>query len=292
MPVDNVAGWWYNDPWRFERRLAERDFINMKVFDIHAHIYPNAIADRAVYAISHAYDDFPVKNDGRLETLVGEMDDAGVTACAAHSVATTPHQVESINRFVMAAARRHPGRIVPFATLHPDMDDPGGAVDALVKAGFRGVKLHPEFQNFKVDEPRAAAMFDAAAGRLPVLLHCGDYRCDNSAPERIKRMLREVKGLTLICAHLGGWTTWEMAAAELIGADVWVDTSSSLYALDGPTAAAIIRGYGVERALFGSDYPMWVPGEEIDRLLALPLTDGEKEKILWDNHLALLGDKI
>ena len=31
MPVDNVAGWWYNDPWRFERRLAERDFINMKV---------------------------------------------------------------------------------------------------------------------------------------------------------------------------------------------------------------------------------------------------------------------
>ena len=60
----------------------------------------------------------------------------------------------------------------------------------------------------------------------------------------------------------------------------------------GPTAAAIIRGYGVERALFGSDYPMWVPGEEIDRLLALPLTDGEKEKILWDNHLALLGDKI
>ena len=64
----------------------------MKVFDIHAHIYPDAIADRAVHAISHAYDDFPVENDGRLETLIREMDDAGVTACAAHSVATTAHQ--------------------------------------------------------------------------------------------------------------------------------------------------------------------------------------------------------
>lgn len=264
----------------------------MKVFDIHAHIYPDAIADRAVHAISHAYDDFPVRNDGRLETLLGEMDDAGVTAFAAHSVATTPHQVDSINRFVMASAKAHPGRIVPFASLHPDTPDLGGAVERLVAAGFCGVKLHPEFQGFKVDEPRAVALFDALAGRLPVLLHCGDYRCDHSAPERIRHMLREVPGLKLVCAHLGGWTTWESAAAKLIGADVWVDTSSSLYALDASTATAIIRGYGVERAIFGSDYPMWTPAEELERFMRLPLTDGEREKILWTNHLALLGDDI
>lgn len=44
----------------------------------------------------------------------------------------------------------------------------------------------------------------------------------------------------------------------------------------------------MDRVLFGSDYPMWTPNEEVQRFLALPLTDGEKEKILWTNHLNLL----
>lgn len=260
----------------------------MRIFDIHAHIYPDAIASRAVHAISHAYDDVEVRNDGRLATLLGEMDDAGIEQFAAHSVATTPHQVHSINEFVLGAAKAHPGRIIPFASVHPDTPNLPDVIDGIVAAGFRGIKLHPEFQNFKVDEPRAIDMFSAIAGRLPVLLHCGDYRCDNSVPARIRHALSEVPGLQLVCAHLGGWTTWEQAAAELIGADVWVDTSSSLYALDAATSVNIIRGYGVDRVLFGSDYPMWTPAEEVRRFLALPLTDDEREKILWTNHLKLL----
>lgn len=73
----------------------------------------------------------------------------------------------------------------------------------------------------------------------------------------------------------------------LIGENIRVDLSSSLYALDAPTAVNILRGYGTERVLFGTDYPMWEPAEEVERFLRLPLTDGEKEKILWTNHLSL-----
>lgn len=260
----------------------------MKVFDIHAHIYPDAIAGRATAAISGGYDGFPVTEDGRLDTLLTRLDEAGFDGACVHSVATTPHQVESVNRFIMTAARARPELLTPFASMHPDLPDPEAVADGIVKAGFRGVKLHPEFQGFRVDEPRAVRMFAALAGRLPVLLHCGDHRCDFSVPERVRRLKRLLPELTLVCAHLGGWITWERAAAELIGADVWVDTSSSLYALDGTTAAGIIRGYGVERTLFGSDYPMWRPADELRRFLELPLTDGEKEQILWDNHLRLL----
>ena len=259
----------------------------MKVFDIHAHIYPDAIAERAVQAISHGYDDVTVRNDGRLDTLLSLCDDAGIQRFAAHSVATTPHHAHSVNAFIQASAEAHPDRILPFASLHPDQEDLDSAVSDILVRGFKGVKLHPEFQGFKADERRAVALFDRLAGKLPVLLHCGDSRCDNSAPERIRHLLKEVPGLTLICAHLGGWTCWESAAAELIGSNVWVDTSSSLYALDAPTAVAIIRGYGVDRTLFGTDYPMWVPKEELARFLALPLTDDEREKILWNNHLDL-----
>lgn len=264
----------------------------MKIFDIHCHIYPDALAPRAVANLSRSYDDFPIQNDGTLSTLVSSMDRAGCTRAAVHSVATAARQVDSINRFILESAAAHPGRFIPFATLHPDLPDFDAAMDGIVASGFRGVKLHPEFQNFKVDDDRAVAMFRAIAGRLPVLLHCGDFRCDNSVPERIRVMLDRAPGLQLVCAHLGGWTTWEISFFELRGADVWVDTSSSLYVLDPPTATAIIRGYGVDRVLYGTDYPVWKPEEEIERFMALPLTDEERQKILWDNHLRLFGDKI
>ena len=264
----------------------------MRVFDIHAHIYPDAIASKATHAVSDFYDEQPMFGDGRLSVYQEAADQAGVTSFAIHSVATTPHQVASVNRFILGTAQAQPSRMLPFATLHPDMEDLGETVEQIIADGFRGVKLHPEFQKFNVDEPRLLRLFDLVAGRLPVLLHCGDYRCDNSDPARIRHLMREIPNLTLICAHLGGWTTWEKAAKELAGADVWVDTSSSLAMLEPAVAARIIRSYGAERTLFGSDYPMWSPGEEIQRVLRLPLTDDEREKIFWTNHLELFGGEM
>jgi len=260
----------------------------MRIFDIHAHIYPDAIAPRAVQALRDGYDGITVECDGRVDTLLRQSEAAGVTAMAVHSVATSAHQTESINRFVLEASRAHPGRLIPFGTLHPDLPDPDAEVRRLAADGFMGIKLHPELQGFRVDEPRALELFRAAAGRLPVLLHCGDPRFDNSSPARIRRMLRQVPGLQLVCAHLGGWTLWQRAADELAGEDLWVDTSSSLYALDPSDAASVIRAYGAGRVLFGVDYPVWNPAGEVARFMRLPLTDAERERILWQNHLDLL----
>ncbi|MCQ2436812.1 MAG: amidohydrolase family protein [Clostridia bacterium] len=261
----------------------------MKVFDIHTHIYPDAIAPHAVKAISSLYDDAVIRNDGTLSTLIEREAEAGTTRFAIHSVATTAHQVGSINRFVLASHQANPDITVPFAALHPDTEDLDTLVPQLKAMGFKGIKLHPEFQNFKVDEERALRMFAAAEGVLPILLHCGDRYVDNSAAERIINMKKQFPKLKLVCAHLGGWTCWQEAADKLMGkVDVWVDSSSALYALTPEASVRIIRGYGVKKVIFGSDYPMWYPKEELERFLALPLTDGEKEDILWNNHLELL----
>ena len=136
------------------------------------------------------------------------MDAAGIDQCAAHSAATTAHQVSSINRFILSEANQFPDRIVPFATLHPDVADLESAIAEICAGGFSGIKLHPEFQGFKVDEPRAIRMFDLIGDRIPILLHCGDAVRDNSAPERILHLLKEVPRIRLVCAHLGGWQIW------------------------------------------------------------------------------------
>ena len=107
-----------------------------RVFDIHAHIYPDAIASHAVRAISEAYDGVPIQNDGRLDTLISKLDEAEIRAAAIHSVATTPHHAESINRYILGVAQAHPRRFVPFASLHPDMPDLEAAVEDVVEKGF------------------------------------------------------------------------------------------------------------------------------------------------------------
>ena len=154
-----------------------------------------------------------------------------------------------------------------------------------------GVKLHPDFQHFCLDDPKAVQMFKAMAQRnLPALIHTGDSRYPYSEPQRMARVLDQVPDLKVICAHLGGWSVWTEAWQLLAGRPgVWVDTSSSLYAMSTDEAVDVIRHYGADRVFFGTDYPMWSPEGEIERFLSLPLSREEQEKILHLNLEAFLA---
>ena len=162
----------------------------------------------------------------------------------------------------------------------------------MLSRGLRGVKLHPDFQHFLLDDPQAIRLFKAMAERdLPLLVHTGDTRYPYSEPERMARALDAVPGLTAICAHLGGWSRWDKAWQVLAGREnVYVDCSSSLYALGVEEAADVIRRYGADRVFFGTDYPMWTPQEEIARLMALALTDEEREMIFHKNFEKFIGE--
>jgi predicted TIM-barrel fold metal-dependent hydrolase len=262
----------------------------MRIIDIHTHIFPDRIAQKAARSVGKFYD-MPARCDGSLAGALREMDRAGVGRFAVHSVATAPAQVASINAFLLGLRGEHPDRILPFAAMHPDMPDLDRAVDEIVAQGFYGVKIHPDIQGFRVDDPRALALIGAVAGRLPMLIHAGDHRYDNSNPARIARVLDMFPSLTAILAHLGGWSEWEQAMeSDLVGRrNVYVDTSSSLYAIKPARAAQIIRTFGADRVLFGTDYPMWTATEELERFCALDLTQDEREAILYQNAEALFG---
>lgn len=261
----------------------------MLKIDAHAHIFPDKIAAKAAAGIGKFYD-IPTRHDGSLTQMILEEDRAGVARVVAHSVATTPTQVAHINEFIMAAHDAHPGRIIPFAALHPDTQDMQAVIRQIVASGFKGIKLHPDFQEFQLDEPRALRMFSMIAdAKLPVLIHTGDYRYDYSNPARMANLLNEIPNLTAICAHLAGWSVYDEARRVLAGRDVYVDTSSSLYTLTPAHAAELIHAFGVKRVMFGTDYPMWTPAEEVERFEALPLTESEKEQIYHVTAEELLG---
>lgn len=260
----------------------------LKIFDVHVHIFPHKIAEKAAGSIGDFYDGLPMHANGMLETALSMMDNAGVAAFAAHSVALTPHNVDRINEFLLSAKARLGARMVPFAAIHPEMEDMQAAVDKIVAQGFQGVKIHPDMQRFAVDDPHVAPMMEAIAGTgLPLLIHSGDYRYDFDGPQRLLNLRRNFPGLNMFCAHFGGWSEWDRAVELLPGNGIIVDTSSSLYHLSAEQATKAIRRFGAENVLFGSDYPMWDPKEEVERFMRLELSDKEREDILWNNAARL-----
>lgn len=259
------------------------------IIDTHAHIFPDAIAEKASRSISKFYG-IPMAADGRLNTLLRIARSAGVDKILICSAATTANQTAHINDYTAQVVGEHPGLLYGMGAMHQDTLDKGEEVFRIKGLGLKGVKIHPDIQGVAMNDRRFDDLYAALSQLdMPLLCHTGDSRYHNSNPPEFLDVLNRFPRLKVIGAHLGCWSNWTEGVELLRGRDqVWVDCSSSLYALSPEQARRIIRAYGAQRVLFGSDYPMWNAGEELKRLDALGLTDGEIEKIHGLNAQALL----
>ena len=263
-----------------------------RIFDAHCHIYPESIAMKAVEGIHQFYDRLPFKTfDGTTGTLLRIGQAAGISRFLVHSVATAPRQVSGINRFIASEVSLSGGAFTGLGTLHPDSEHPEQDFGELVSLGLRGVKLHPDFQRFEADSPKAMCIYGLCAeAGLPVLVHTGDSRFDYSNPNRIANVLRFFPKLRFIGAHFGGWSVWDEAVRLLSGFDnIMVDTSSTFYATGLEKGRELIRIWGADRVMFGADYPMWDPQPEIQRLTDMRLTEDEYRRVFWDNAVSVFG---
>ncbi len=259
------------------------------IFDIHAHIFPQKIARRAAENIGRFYDMDDMHHAGSPEELLSAMDSGGIDRALVHSVAMSPAQAAIINDFIHAQTLAHPDRFVGFATLHPDMPDPAQELSRALDMGLRGVKIHSDMQQVALTDARMDPIYEACQQLgCPMLLHMGDSRYHFDNPSQVPQVLRRFPHLTLICAHMGGYTEWDAACDCLKNENIFVDTSSTYFAVGAQRWQQLVRHFGAERVLWGSDFPMWDPGEERRAFEALALTDAEKEKILWQNAQALL----
>lgn len=260
------------------------------IIDVHAHIYPDKIAAKAVRSIGEFYQWPNMEMDGTVDGLLAASKEAGIDLSIVHSAAVSPARVKSVNDFIASTVEAHADCLLGFGSMHPDYEDIGKELDRMMAMGLRGVKLHPDTQQFMMDSTASIKMLEAMEERrLPVLIHTGDTRYPFSNPERVARALDHVPNLVAICAHLGGWSMWSNGWKILAGReDVYVDCSSSLYAITPEEAVKVIHRYGAKRVFFGTDHPMWNPVGEVKRFNALPLTEEERELILHKNIEQLL----
>ncbi len=260
------------------------------VIDAHCHIYPAAIAAKAAKAIGTFYD-HTSSCTGTAEEIIEINGEAGIDMSLVQSAATVPHQVESINEFIAATVKKYPEHFVGFGTLHPDSENTEKEVEHLISLGLLGVKIHNDFLRIAVDDARMEKIYRLLAdAHLPILLHTGDKRYDFTNPDRMERVLSANPDLTVIGAHFGGWSVWDEASTRLSKFNnLIVDCSSSTAYITPELGRELVRRYGAERVMFGSDFPFNHPSEELERTLALSLTDEEYRLILGENAKRLLG---
>lgn len=255
---------------------------NYEICDAHAHIFPEKISQKAVSSIGDFYNLPMTYKNGVSDELIESGNKVGITHYLVCSTATVPHQVESINNFIMNECKLHP-EFIGFGTLHPDYDNIENEVDRIIKSGLRGIKIHPDFQEFYIDEDKAFKIYEAAQGKLPILIHMGDPRYDYSRPKRLENIMKAFPKLDVFAAHLGGYERWDEAVTCLFGRNIHFDSSSSLEFMSPEYARDIIRGFGADKIFFGTDFPMWDHLGEVQRFMNLNLNDSENRKILSGN---------
>jgi predicted TIM-barrel fold metal-dependent hydrolase len=262
----------------------------MRIIDAHCHIYPDKIAPKAVESVGEFYR-IEMRGAGSTDDLLACQQQAGISASIVHSVALRAANVQSINDFIAEQARLHPS-LIGFATMHQEFEDMEAEVERCIAAGLKGFKLHPDSQGVNADDPRLMRFYGIIEGRLPLILHCGDYRWDNSHPRRIREILHAFPRLVLNAAHFGGWSLYDLAVEYLKDERCFMDVSSASVYLGPRRTTELIRIYGAERILFGSDYPMWSPAEEVERFAKNDLTDAERELICWRNAERFIGEPV
>ncbi|MBR0231734.1 MAG: amidohydrolase family protein [Clostridia bacterium] len=252
-----------------------------EITDVHTHVFPAHLAVKAADNTANYYG-------------LGRQGD-GTAECLLRGAAGLPNRV----RFVVSSAALHAGnvavgndylaslaasdaRFIPLASFHPDMGTEAAEAElARAKAnGAKGIKLHCDFQGFAIDDVRAVEIYRVCARLgLPVLFHVGDKKSDLSHPRRLVRVAELVPELTVIAAHMGGYSVWDEAEKYIIGTPVYVDTSEALLGMDAAGLYAMIERHGVERVMFGSDYPLWFTSHAFAGLEQCALTDREKSLV-------------
>ena len=262
----------------------------MLVIDCHDHIYHKKLAVMAVKGVGEFYD-VNMACNGTGDELAKYAECSPIKIFVVNSVALTANTVKRLNTFVAEQCKAH-SEFVGLGTLHPDMENADEEIERIISLGLKGIKLHPDTQKFNADSDKAMKLYEKFAGRLPLLIHGGDHRYDYSHPRRLERIEQCFPQLTMVAAHLGGWSIYEEAVPYMSRMHCYMDISSVMPFVKPERVRELIRLYGADRLLFGSDYPMWDPVSEYESFMKLDLSQEEQEKILYKNTAAIFGIDI
>ena len=270
------------------------------IIDFHTHAFPSAIAEKAMKKLA-AVAGVPYYGDGTAEAVTKNLEKCGADMAVIHTIATRPDNLKKINDYAVS----HDGilsgdgkyaKAVRFCGIHQDAPDALEEMERLHKLGVKGIKLHPDYQDFMIDDKKLYPIYDAARSMgLIVVFHAGwdplSPDLVHAPPERSAKVLRDFPGMKTVLAHLGGMKMYGEVRDLLAGKfpDLYVDTSMSRGIVTKELMTEIIKRQGADKVLFGSDFPWHESLYELELVESLDISRSEKDLIEGENARALLG---
>lgn len=264
----------------------------MQIIDFHTHAFPDEIAEKAMQKLQ---EECIVKAclNGTLTALLNSMDKNGITKSVLCNIATRPEQFNSIINW---SKKIRSERIIPLPSVHPDDKDIKEHVKIIKNEGFAGIKMHPFYQNFSIDEEKVLPLYEALIeNNLLIVMHCGfDIsfpEWDIASPQRIINIINRFPELKLITTHLGAWKQWDDVEKLMIGKNIFMEISFAFGWMPDKKIKELILKHPSDYILFGTDSPWADQGKEVENLKKLNLSDEITEKIFHLNAERLLNTK-
>lgn len=262
------------------------------VIDFHTHVFPDDLAEKALSTLVANVNNLlvPVHN-ATVSGLLKNMDAWGIDISVVQPVITKQSQMKKTNEWARSICS---DRIIAFGAIYPHTDDYKRDIDFVAGLGLKGLKFHAEYQNFNVDDEKMLRIYDYALSRGLIILHhagvdLGMPAPYKSSPRQFAKIADAMKGGVIIAAHLGGHAQWYDVERYLIGRNIYLDTSMGFEYFPHEQFLRIVKGHGADKILFASDSPWSSAKTEIEHLKNLPLSEGEKNSILFGNAKRLLN---
>jgi uncharacterized protein len=260
---------------------------------IDAHTHPMLDPESQIVAVPHP-----------PEAYLRLVDGSQITRAAAITIARNDDldRTRGRNDAVIKLAEDSGRFFFPVCSAHPaDGLAALEEIDRVADAGAAWLKLHPNTQRFDVADPVVTKVVRKAAEcGLPVLFDAYSP-WDANQPGKFVNLAMAVPECRLILAHAHGPGFPQLLVYDIVARypewrrNVWIDISVTCAMLAGGPFAEqftwVLRKVGVDRVVFGSDYPLDDPLDAVRAVTELGFTDEEQAAILHDNAAALLRDE-
>lgn len=258
------------------------------IFANHAHVFPKEI-----------------RPEGTVEKLLELMNECGIGMAVCYPPF---HDRFRESGFVgdpndwLAEEIKGNERLIGFGNIDFEKGNLAEQVDKIAVLGFKGIKMHPPYQEFVIDGPEAFEVY-ARAEELGLFIsfHSGMHwhRLRDNRVILFDEVAWNFPKLKFSMEHIGGYHFYREALAVMCnnsrnGGGVYAGWTSvgthkgkdSVWALTDEELERVIHQTGEERSIFGLDFPYnnaEVIKADIERIKSLDLTDECKEKILGLN---------
>jgi predicted TIM-barrel fold metal-dependent hydrolase len=262
------------------------DFMRMPAIDVHAHCgtYDGFNASEAILFNAEADEVVArARACGVERTIVSEIG-------AFDAEPGRPADVDAANRRAGEAAERFED-LRFYVVVNPKREGWETVTDRMLEhPGCAGVKLHPRWHHWSVEEHGDRLFSFLNERRLLTLTHTGNL---GNEPERFIPFANRFPHVRLILAHIGHSETQtydlQINAVKMsTQGNVWADTSSSK-SIAGRLIERAVEQVGAECVLFGSDAPLYFTAMQKARIAYALIPDEAKRMILYDNAAGLLG---